>query len=31
MSKTISLEQLAEAKVSRGTSFGQRMLPWLVP
>ncbi|KJV42096.1 ABC transporter permease [Acinetobacter indicus] len=31
MSKTISLEQLAEAKVSRGTSFGQRVLPWLVP
>lgn len=31
MSKSISLEQLAEVKVSRGTSFGQRVLPWLVP
>ena len=31
MSKSISLEQRAEAKVSRGTSFGQQVLPWLVP
>ena len=31
MNKSISLEQLTEAKVSRGTLFEQRVLPWLVP
>ena len=31
MSKVVSVETLAEKKVSRGTQLGQRLLPWLVP
>ena len=31
MSKSISAEALVKAKVSRGTPFGQRLLPWLFP
>ena len=29
MSKVVSVETLAEKKVSRGTQLGQRLLPWL--
>ena len=31
MSKVVSVETIAEKKVSRGTQLGQRLLPWLVP
>ena len=31
MSKSISAGALAKPKVSRGTQFGQRLLPWLFP
>ena len=31
MSKTISAKTLAKTKVSRGTQFGQHLLPWLFP
>jgi len=31
MSKSVSAEALAQKKVSRGTQFGQHLLPWLVP
>lgn len=31
MSKTVSVETFKEPKVSRGTQFGQRLLPWLFP
>lgn len=31
MSKTVSVEAFPEKKVSRGTQFGQRLLPWLFP
>ncbi|WP_353141007.1 aliphatic sulfonate ABC transporter permease SsuC [Acinetobacter pragensis] len=31
MSKTVSVEAFSEKKVSRGTQFGQRLLPWLFP
>ena len=31
MSKGISAEALVKVKVSRGTPFGQRLLPWLFP
>jgi sulfonate transport system permease protein len=31
MSKSISAEALVKTKVSRGTPFGQRLLPWLFP
>ena len=31
MSKSIAAESLAKTKVSRGTQFGQHLLPWLFP
>lgn len=31
MSKTVSVEAFPEKKVSRGTQFRQRLLPWLFP
>lgn len=31
MSKVVSVETIAEKKVSRGTQLRQRLLPWLVP
>ena len=31
MTTKVSIEALTEKKVSRGTKFGQRLLPWLVP